>query len=123
MSKWDLQWSVSDPDTFVTFSSDKLEINLHRLTGKADSSSNTYGWQYKQASKAELYLRSRADLQGVKVRFNFPKLASMPSNSYLKIWRGKKRYFSTVRRKNIKKSHFTNQITVEKKFEGPQTLS
>lgn len=66
MSKWDLQWSVSDPDTFVTFSSDKLEINLHRLTGKTDSSSKNDGWQYKQASKAELYLRSRADLQGVK---------------------------------------------------------
>lgn len=66
MSKWDLQWSVSDPDVFVAFSSDKLEINLHRLVGSDEVFTGASNWQQKQATKAELYLRSKADLQSVK---------------------------------------------------------
>ncbi|PIK53859.1 hypothetical protein BSL78_09244 [Apostichopus japonicus] len=66
MTKWDLQWSVSDPDTFVAFSTDKVEINFHRLTTKDEVSAGVVPWQQKQATKGELYLRSKADLQSVK---------------------------------------------------------
>lgn len=70
MTKWDLQWSVSDPDTFVAFSTDKVEINFHRLTTKDEVSAGVVPWQQKQATKGELYLRSKADLQSVKVNLS-----------------------------------------------------
>ncbi|XP_038044878.1 GATOR complex protein MIOS-like [Patiria miniata] len=82
--KWELEWSPSDPGVFVAFSSDRYDLNLYTVESQVPSSGTQ--WQQisqdsslyarLQASKADLHVNSKGDLQLIRCFAWYPKHSS-----------------------------------------------
>ncbi|XP_022107644.1 GATOR complex protein MIOS-like isoform X2 [Acanthaster planci] len=82
--KWELEWSPSDPDVFLAFSSDRYDLNLYAVESEIPSSGaqcqqisqDSHFYARLQASKADLHVRSKGDLQLIRCFAWYPKQSS-----------------------------------------------
>ncbi|XP_033639777.1 GATOR complex protein MIOS-A-like [Asterias rubens] len=84
-AKWDLQWSPTDPDVFVALNTDRYDMNLYTVESDLLSSSQSQiqlisqdsnMYARLQASKTDLYVSTKSDLQLIRCFCWCPKQSS-----------------------------------------------
>ncbi len=77
--KWDIQWSPTQSDVFLTYGADRTDLNLYQMESVTDdfdpqALAKSQGQQISkdrlvklQASKLDLYIQTKSDLSLIKV--------------------------------------------------------
>ncbi|XP_072027810.1 GATOR2 complex protein MIOS-like [Amphiura filiformis] len=79
--KWDIQWSPTQSDVFLTYGADRTDLNLYTVEAVAeDSDAKSQGQHISkeravklQASKLDLYIQTKSDLSLIKCFACYPK--------------------------------------------------